>query len=64
MKTLYQMLMIVIYILLGAYFLAYGDYYLSVISYILATIIIKDLLVYEFKYQTNILYEYKELNYN
>ncbi len=64
MKTIYQMALIVIYILLGAYFCAYTDYLLSIISYILATMVIRDLLTYEFRMQTVLLYDYKELDYN
>ena len=64
MQTIYKMLMIVIYILLGAWFTADAEYYISITCFIMATWIIIELLNYSFSRQTVILYEYKELDYN
>ncbi len=59
-----KMLLICIYILLGASLFADGLYLCSIILSIFCLDIINDIIKESIIYQTVILYEYKQIDYN
>lgn len=54
-RMTFKILIICAYILMGAYFFSYGDYLMLVISYLLASLAIRELLTKEFN-NLNILF--------